>query len=198
MNTDARRIDGPARLTPSAHVVDKAAAGATPETPARASDSRGSLPGVPELLAETAARPLPHTPLVSAWAGFIERQTWHWYCTLTFRRNVSIGWAHRRFRRWVHRINQRRFGRRYTGRGQGVPWLRSTEKQRRGAIHYHVLLGECPDLHVEEAKRDWLRLAGDAQIDQYRIGGGAAQYLAKRHAADGGGDVDMGGNWNGS
>jgi len=140
-------------------------------------------------------RPLPHTPLVTAWAELIEKQEWSWYVTLTFRNNVSIQWAHRRFRRWVHRVNRRRYGARYVRRGQGVPWLRCSEKQRRGAIHFHLLVGDCPDLDLEDARRDWQHLAGQAYIEPYRPGGGAAQYLAKNFAADGRGEIDVGGRW---
>ena len=197
-NTSHTDAVGSTRSAPSVPVVDSVTARARTEKLARTSHSEGSSPGAPGLLADTAARPLPHTPLVTAWAELIERQRWDWYATLTFRRNVSTAWGHRRFRRWVHKINQGRYGRRYTRRGQGVPWLRCTEKQKRGAIHYHVLIGDCPDLHVEGASRDWLRLAGHAQLDRYVPGGGAAQYIAKRFAVDGGGCIDMGGIWHGA
>lgn len=133
--------------------------------------------------------------VAAAWTEFLETHAWSYYITLTFRAPPSAQNAHRKFRRWLHRINRQRFGHNYYRYHSGVPWARSSEQQSRGALHYHALIGACPNLDVEAATADWKKLAGIARIRRYVPGGGAAGYLAKVYSRDGRGEIDVGGDW---
>ena len=153
--------------------------------------SKDQHPGLP---------PLPPTgagdsSVVAAWTEFLEAHAWCFYITLTFRIAPSAQRAHRIFRCWTHRINHARFGRSYYKYHDGVPWARCSEQHRRGALHYHILVGACPNLDVVAATADWKRMAGIAHIRRYMPGGGAAGYLAKVYESAGHGEIDVGGCW---
>jgi len=69
-----------------------------------------------------------------------------WYSTLTFRYETHPEAADRAFKRWIVHINQHLYGRRYREHRKYITWIRASEKQTRGAIHFHVLIGS-PELH---------------------------------------------------
>lgn len=133
--------------------------------------------------------------LVEAWADFLGRWSWEWFCTLTFRGNaVHPEAADKRFRVWVSKVNRELYGPRWWKHGQGVRWVRALEVQRRGVIHYHALLGGAG---VDELRRltwmdEWDRLAGYARIEPPANGAAVRSYCAKYVAK--GGEVDL---WSG-
>ena len=130
--------------------------------------------------------------LVEAWAEFLERWSWDWFCTLTFRGDaVHPEAADKRFRVWVSKINRELYGPRWWKHGQGVRWVRALETQRRGVIHYHALLGGAG---VDELRRlswmdEWVRLAGYARIEPPENGAAVRAYCAKYVAK--GGELDL-------
>ena len=132
--------------------------------------------------------------LTDAWATFLERQPWDWFCTLTFRGDaIHPESADKRFRVWTSKINRELYGPRWWKHGQGVRWVRALEMQRRGVIHYHALLGGAG---VDELRRlvwmdEWNRLAGFARIEPPRDGAAVRRYCAKYVAK--GGEIDLGG-----
>ncbi len=48
--------------------------------------------------------------------------------------------AEKLFTAWIHGLNQKLFGRSYYLHHDGARWVRGMEWQRRGAIHFHVLI----------------------------------------------------------
>jgi len=81
-------------------------------------------------------------PLQDAWIEFIERfEPYHWYVTLTFKNAVTNTRANKQFHRYIRRINETLFGKRYRDHGLGVPYINARERQFRGIPHFHSLIG---------------------------------------------------------
>jgi len=130
--------------------------------------------------------------LNEAWVEFIERfEPYHWYSTLTFKNEVTQGRAEKQFKRFIRLINESLYGRRYRNRGTGVSWVKAVERQRRGVIHFHALVGgevwrlrrfTFMDVWREGAffgngKR--FQANGFAKIEKYEPKLGARHYLSK-------------------
>jgi len=80
--------------------------------------------------------------LQEAWVFFIESfEPYHWYCTLTFKNNVSNLRANKQFHRYMRRINEALFGKRFREKGLGLPYVNARERQLRGNPHFHTLIG---------------------------------------------------------
>jgi len=133
--------------------------------------------------------------IVSAYAAFLRRQRWDWWCHLTFRRSPSYERASQVFMTWLNHLNRKVYGKNYAKRGQGLQWVRGTELQKRGARHFHVLLSGCANLSIEDAVADWRKLAGDSKISVYDECQGAVFYVAKVYTGGRLGDLDFGGPW---
>ncbi len=145
--------------------------------------------------------PIPVT-LTEAWVKFIERfEPYHWYTTLTFKDEVTQGRAEKQFKRFIRLINESLHGRRYRNKGTGVSWVKAVERQRRGVIHFHALVGgevwrlrrfTFMDLWREGAsfgngKRFYPN--GFAKIEKYNCKLGARHYLSKYVSK--GGELDI-------
>jgi len=130
--------------------------------------------------------------LNEAWVKFIEGfEPWYWYITLTFKDEVSQGRAEKQFGRFVRLINESLYGRHYRNRELGVSWVKAIERQRRGVIHFHALVGgevwklrrfTYMDLWREggffsNGKR--FQANGFAKIEKYNSKLGARYYLSK-------------------
>ena len=131
--------------------------------------------------------------LPDAWASFLDRWTWSWFTTNTFREEVHPEAAGKAWDRWIHQLNREIFGVRYWKRpGDGVIWARGQEYQRRGVIHFHALIGRIPN---NVRRLDWMDLwddlAGFARIEAYDPTKGARYYLGKYVLK--GGQMDVGG-----
>jgi len=140
--------------------------------------------------------------LNEAWVKFIERfEPYHWYTTLTFKNEVTQGRAEKQFKRFIRLINESLFGRHYRGRELGVSWVKAIERQRRGVIHFHALVGgevwklrrfTFMDLWREggffsNGKR--FQGNGFAKIEKYNRKLGARHYLSKYVSK--GGELDI-------
>jgi len=72
-----------------------------------------------------------------------------------------------------------------------VRWVRATELQRRGAVHYHVLMGG--ERLATERRLDWMdkwyTLAGQARIDVPESAGAVIGYCSKYVTK--GGEIDF-------
>ena len=115
--------------------------------------------------------------LVSAYGSFFSSWPWDHYATLTFGRRLSESTY---LRHWDDFINS--LGRLTHGR---VAWVRADERRWSGyaspeiPLHYHALL-KYQNLPAPEAVASLWRLrAGDAKVEAYNCGGGAAYYIAK-------------------
>jgi hypothetical protein len=93
-------------------------------------------------------------------------------------------------------MNRRRFGRNYAKHHAGMYWVRGTEQQRRGALHYHVLVGNC-NLPIILGTEAWRRFSrgGDALIKPYDCTKDAIGYLTKTYTQPDAIGIDIGGEW---
>jgi hypothetical protein len=99
--------------------------------------------------------------LKQAWAEFLGQWTWEWFCTLTFVEDrVHPERADKCFRVWLARVNEAAYGKRWRRQGKGVTWARGAEFQRRGSIHFHVLLFGVGALKRLAMMDEWAKLAG--------------------------------------
>lgn len=129
--------------------------------------------------------------LRDCWAELLNRWLWDWFATLTFRDDPHPEKADKLFRVWVSKLNRKLYGVRWAKHGKGVRWVRATELQRRGVIHYHVLMGG--DRLPNERRLDWMdtwnELAGFARIEVPENAGAVVGYCSKYVVK--GGEIDM-------
>jgi hypothetical protein len=75
------------------------------------------------------------------WIEFAERlDPWHLFGHFTFVNYPRYDFADRMFRRFINRANKVIYGCNHRRRGQGLCWLRGTEYQKRGSLHFHALI----------------------------------------------------------
>lgn len=130
------------------------------------------------------------------WSEMLLRYEWQWFCTLTFRKeDIHPEAAEKVFRVWVAKLNRELFGNRWQKKpGDTCYWVRATEYQKRGTIHFHVLIS-CPAKNLEHtAVRTywadlWRELAGFARIEVIRSQQQVNDYVTKYTAK--GGELDF-------
>jgi len=116
-------------------------------------------------------------PVRAGWLEVLARHSWDWFATLTFRGSESRGVrgaqrdvhpeaAHKVFKCWLNLVNRKVYGRRWYRKCGGVTWVRAMEWQKRGVLHFHVLLAGVPDeVRRLRAMDEWFQLAGIARIE---------------------------------
>jgi hypothetical protein len=117
-----------------------------------------------------------------------------WFATLTFRDYVSPYKAEKMTRRWLARLSQALVDK----RSCQLKSILATEWQKRQVIHFHLLLAGngLDSLSRKRFESRWEALGGGfARIydADYKI----APYLAKYLNKELGGEVDIGGAWQG-
>jgi len=86
-------------------------------------------------------------PLQSAWLSLIKKyEPYDWFTTLTFRDPVHRDIADRRFKRWILHINRALYGGNFVKKKKSVTWFKAMERQKRGVLHFHCLIGS-PDMY---------------------------------------------------
>src|SRR5262245_53721606 len=96
--------------------------------------------------------------LRSAWADFIRQadhapeRPWAHFVTLTFPLPVHPEQAVRRFDGFILACTR--------GGADPVRWVRATERQRRGVLHFHVLMSAVRAARPFDLVRWWKRLGG--------------------------------------
>jgi hypothetical protein len=129
------------------------------------------------------------------WAKFISNTSfhWKWYGHFTFRDFPHPESANKIWMKWVHILNRKCHGNRYWNRkGSGITWVRSTEYQGRGSLHYHAIMGNLKnDIDRFEFMRIWEHFAGFARIYVYDRDGGAEDYLSKSSYVFKQGEIDI-------
>jgi hypothetical protein len=61
--------------------------------------------------------------------------------TFTFKDSIHPEAADKAFRVWINKLNMHLHGRKWRDRPpEGVRWIRALEWQKRGVLHYHVLV----------------------------------------------------------
>jgi len=125
--------------------------------------------------------------LEQGWVEFVSRfEPFELYCTLTFIEDTHPEQAERRFKRFIRKINESLFGRRYRERKKGIYYVRALELQRRGVIHFHCLLGGGVfKLHRLRTMKLW------ESEKKYNPTLGARNYLSKYVSKGRGGEIDI-------
>lgn len=83
---------------------------------------------------------LPLSNQRQAWLELIGRYDWQLFITLTFKDEIEPWKARKRVEKWIGSINSYLFGWRYSRKGRGVAYALGIEYQRRGIVHFHVLM----------------------------------------------------------
>ncbi len=86
-------------------------------------------------------------PMQEGWLSLIKKyEPYYWFATLTFRDPVHVEVAVGRFKRWIRHINLALYGGNFVKKKKGVTWFRAMERQKRGVLHFHCLIGS-PDMY---------------------------------------------------
>jgi hypothetical protein len=132
-----------------------------------------------------------------AWAGYILSLPleFNWFCTQTFRDLVHPERGDKLHRVFMNKLNMEIWGNHYhKDKLKGVVWIRGSERQKRGALHYHTLVaGVPPDVKRLKYMDIWNELAGFAKIETPREVLNTAVYLTKHAYAFKEGNIDIGG-----
>lgn len=136
---------------------------------------------------------------VEAWREFIAGfgVQWQWFCTFTFTESVHPERAAKLFRLWIRRLNRALYGAHFERKGRaGVYWVLAWEYQRRGVVHFHVLVGDVEDLNVRARRLDWMDVwhgfgppAGFARIEAVENQSAVRNYVTKYVVK--GGEIDV-------
>jgi hypothetical protein len=115
--------------------------------------------------------------LVSAYGSFFGAWPWDHYATFTFARHLSDSTCLHHWDDFIDSLGRLTHGR--------VAWVRADERRRSGLasseipLHYHALLKYENVPAPEDVAGLWKAKAGDAKVELYDGGGGAAWYIAK-------------------
>ena len=115
--------------------------------------------------------------LVSAYGDFFGSWPWDHYATLTFARKLSDSTCLRHWDEFVDSLGRVTHGR--------VAWVRADERRWSGCaspeipLHYHALIKYRNVPAAGDVAGLWKAKAGDAKVETYDAGGGAAYYIAK-------------------
>ncbi len=128
--------------------------------------------------------------LWDAWADFLQPFAFQWFATLTFETNVHPEAAMKRWRRFTNDINRKLYGRRWMNRDDGgIYWVVAIERQKRGVVHLHALMGDHHDLNKITRRLYWMdkwsEMAGFARIEAVRNDDAALRYVTKYVIKDG-------------
>ena len=134
-----------------------------------------------------------HLPQV--WAQFLDNPSYHWswYGHFTFRDYPHPETAGKAWDKFIHCLNREAYGSRYwKDKSKGVTWARGTEDQKRGAVHFHALIGNLPERVRRMDYVDmWYDMAGIGRIYAYEAGRGAEFYMSKSTYAWKKGEIDL-------
>jgi hypothetical protein len=124
------------------------------------------------------------------WAAFLSPIPFQWFGTFTFETRVHPEAALKRWRRFTNNMNRRLYGRRWSSRPpRGIYWIVASERQKRGVIHLHSLMGDANDLNNIARRLSWMdhwnEMAGFARIEAIRSDDAALRYVTKYVTKDG-------------
>lgn len=130
--------------------------------------------------------------LVDKWVLFLRGYEWQLYCHLTFPSCSSEHTAERSFAVWIHDLNRKEFGHRYWKRdGVGLTWARGSERQERGDVHFHAVIGNCRRITPEIAIARWKKITeGNAKIELFNASKNGIEYIVK-HCKPGYGNIEV-------
>ena len=126
-----------------------------------------------------------------AWIELLSRWEWEWFATLTFREHTHPESAEKRFRMWVSELNRQVYGVRWSKRKASATWVRASEYQQRGVLHFHALLRGVGEARRLAAMDRWFVVAGIARVlpvrQQQAVRAYCSKYVVK------GGELELGG-----
>jgi len=136
----------------------------------------------------------PQDDLRAAWANYLASYPWQWFVTLTFKDEIHPESARKKFGRWIDYVNRQAYGSRYRKRTKGVFWALASEPQKRGVLHYHVLVGDVEDLNNRvsrgDARNRWYDIEGIGRVDPITHRMGAVTNYVSKYIAKGG-DIEL-------
>lgn len=103
------------------------------------------------------------------------------FMTLTFAKNeTDISYTNKEFTNFIRRLNYKL----YKTKKASLHYLATWEKQRRGAIHYHVIFFQLPFIKVKELQTIWGH--GFVKINKVEVDSleNRGRYLSKYFAKD--------------
>jgi hypothetical protein len=171
--------------------------------PAESRDGAGSfLPGI-ELVFPIASGPSVTVrrsplPIEKQWVALLGSWRWQWFATFTFKEETHPEAAAKAFRHWTKLLDESNGFRHrsLSTHSRRCIWARGLEWQRRGVIHFHVLIGNLPiQTHTRLAREGWAAAwlamgnTGFAKIDAFDSRDVGLAYIAKYCAK--GGEVDV-------
>ena len=128
--------------------------------------------------------------LQRTWIAFLGMQEWNLYCHLTFPRCSSQLYASHAFDVWIHDLNRKEFGHHYWKHpGIGVTWARGYERQERGDIHFHAVVGSLSKgtVTTELAMTRWTKITqGNVKITLFNAAKKGIEYIVKHCMPDNG------------
>jgi hypothetical protein len=134
--------------------------------------------------------PLSKSELRDAWVTFLSPVPFQWFATLTFETNVHPEEAFKKWRRFTNDLNREIYGRHWTKRpNAGVHWVVAVERQKRGVVHLHAMLGDHRNLDLLARRLTWMdrwhAIAGYARIESIKSDEAAIRYVTKYVIKDG-------------
>jgi hypothetical protein len=113
-----------------------------------------------------------NSQLAEAWGLFLNKYSWDWFTTLTFRDPVPSFRAHRFLKGFVEEIDK--------AAGLPIYFFRADEfGPRGGRLHMHLLVGNVAHLLRFTWMEKWAIRAGYARVLPFDRSRGAAFYCAK-------------------
>lgn len=127
--------------------------------------------------------------LKSSYRNYLGNVDFHWFVTLTFKELILFDDAKRRFHRWLRKINETLYGRRFRRKKLGASFVITTEYQKREVLHFHALIGgDVCNLNRNEWKKKWenncfqknkKNINGFARIEKFDPIKGGLGYVTK-------------------
>jgi len=117
------------------------------------------------------------------WAELIVRYPWQWFVTLTFTDDIHPEAALKSMRVWLSKLNRELFGRRWNEKiPYDVYWIAAIEYQKRGVIHFHLLINGVRDTRRLSYMDIWANMGnknGWARVEPVKKNIAASTYVSK-------------------
>lgn len=133
--------------------------------------------------------------VVEGWEALLDRYTWDWFATFTFKESIHPEAADKVYRVWISKLQRSVAGSQWFKRPENtVRWARGLEWQKRGVLHYHALMFHRLGLNSIQQRfawmHEWERLTGSfAKILPCDSSSAVRAYIAKYCGK--GGEVDI-------
>lgn len=125
------------------------------------------------------------------WSEWLQQMPWQYRATFTFESEIHPEQAYKRCKRWMIYQNQKIYGKRYRRYHKGLTYCIGIEYQKRGVIHFHILLNGLNDEWDRyKGMGGWKKIGGGwAKIYKYEDKKKACDYISKYVSK--GGELDL-------